>query len=153
MKNSIKIHQKICLELFWAGNGVWSMHIYLLINSFFHWRNNKPHYRSHILARGDCLMFQMSWWIYFLQTCSFSLQKTLINGLEWCGSLVDYCDVFINCLDSHSDGTHSLQMRIHWWESDGMQHFTPKSWLEAEYSISLKIQRRIRSYSMQFIGQ
>ncbi len=29
------------------------------------------------------------------------------------GLLVDYCDVFISCLDSHSDGTHSLQ-RIHW---------------------------------------
>ncbi len=25
---------------------------------------------------------------------------------------MDYCDVFISCLDSHSDGTHSLQ-RIH----------------------------------------
>ncbi len=23
--------------------------------------------------------------------------------------LVDYCDVFISSLDSHSDGTHSLQ--------------------------------------------
>ncbi len=22
---------------------------------------------------------------------------------------MDYCDVFISCLDSHSDGTHSLQ--------------------------------------------
>ncbi len=39
--------------------------------------------------------------------------KMLIDGLEWCGLLVDYCDVFISCLDSHSDGTHSLQ-RIHW---------------------------------------
>ncbi len=29
------------------------------------------------------------------------------------------CDVFISCLDSHSDGTHSLQ-RIHWWASDVM---------------------------------
>ncbi len=29
---------------------------------------------------------------------------------------------FISCLDSHSDGTHSLQ-RIHWWASDGMLHF------------------------------
>ncbi len=27
--------------------------------------------------------------------------------------------LFISCLDSHSDGTHSLQ-RIHWWTSDGM---------------------------------
>ncbi len=26
-------------------------------------------------------------------------------------------DVFISCLNSHSDGTHSLQ-RIHWWASD-----------------------------------
>ncbi len=39
--------------------------------------------------------------------------KMLIDGLEWCGLLVDYSDVFISCLDSHSDGTHSLQ-RIHW---------------------------------------
>ncbi len=31
---------------------------------------------------------------------------------DW--SRVDYWDVFIICLDSHSDGTHSLQ-RIHWW--------------------------------------
>ncbi len=28
--------------------------------------------------------------------------------------LVDYCEVFISCLDSRSDGTHSLQ-RIQWW--------------------------------------
>uniref|UniRef100_A0A8C2D5I5 Adaptor related protein complex 4 subunit beta 1 n=1 Tax=Cyprinus carpio TaxID=7962 RepID=A0A8C2D5I5_CYPCA len=34
-----------------------------------------------------------------------------INELEWCGLLVDLCDVFISCLDSHSDGTHSLQMK------------------------------------------
>ncbi len=31
------------------------------------------------------------------------------------------CDVFISCLNSHSDGTHSLQM-IHWWASDAMLH-------------------------------
>uniref|UniRef100_A0A8C1XF74 RNA helicase n=1 Tax=Cyprinus carpio TaxID=7962 RepID=A0A8C1XF74_CYPCA len=28
-----------------------------------------------------------------------------IEELEWCGLLVDYCDVFISCLDSHSDGS------------------------------------------------
>ncbi len=53
----------------------------------------------------------------------FWLHKMLIDGLEWCGLLVDYCDVFISCLDSHSDGTHSLQ-RIHQWASDGMLHFS-----------------------------
>ncbi len=37
--------------------------------------------------------------------------------MDWSG--VDYCDVFISCLDSHSDGTHSLQ-RIHCWASDVM---------------------------------
>ncbi len=46
----------------------------------------------------------------------------LTDGLEWCGLLVDYCDVFISCLDSHSDGTHSLQS-IHCWASDAMLHF------------------------------
>ncbi len=44
------------------------------------------------------------------------------DGLEWCGLLVDYCDVFISCLDSHSDGTHSLQS-IHCWDTDGMLNF------------------------------
>ncbi len=47
----------------------------------------------------------------------------LINGLEWCWLLVDYCDVFISCLDSYSDGTHSL-LSIHWWASDVMLNFS-----------------------------
>ncbi len=34
-----------------------------------------------------------------------------------------YYVVFISCLDSHSDGTHSLQ-RIHCWASEGMLHFS-----------------------------
>ncbi len=34
-------------------------------------------------------------------------------GLLWC---------FISCLDSHSDGTHSLQ-RIHWWASDAALNY------------------------------
>ncbi len=46
--------------------------------------------------------------------------KMLTDGLERCELLVDYCDVFISCLDS--DGTHSLQ-RIHWWTGDVMLHF------------------------------
>ncbi len=43
---------------------------------------------------------------YFTMKQRFN--KMLNDGLEWCGLLVDYCDVFISCLDSHSDGTHSL---------------------------------------------
>ncbi len=60
-----------------------------------------------------------------LQTCSFSLHMTLFDGLEWCGLLVDYCDVFISCLDSHSDGTHSLQ-RIHLSHSLGWNQLKKK---------------------------
>ncbi len=56
------------------------------------------------------LKLKMSyWWICSLQTRSFSLHKMLIAGLETCGLMVDNCNVFISCLDSHSDGTHSLQ--------------------------------------------
>ncbi len=36
---------------------------------------------------------------------------------------MDYCDFFISCLDSHFDGTHSLQ-RIHWSASDVMLNFS-----------------------------
>ncbi len=43
------------------------------------------------------------------------MASLLIDGLKSAGLLVEYCDVFISCLDSDSDsdGTHSLQM-IHW---------------------------------------
>ncbi len=41
--------------------------------------------------------------------------------MDWSG--VDYCNVFISCLDSHSDGTHSLQS-IHCWDTDAMLHFS-----------------------------
>ncbi len=55
------------------------------------------------------------WYICFLQTYDFSFLKTLTD--------MDYCDVFISCLDSHSDGTHSLQ-RIHCWDTDAVTHFS-----------------------------
>ncbi len=55
----------------------------------------------------------MPWWIYYKQTALL----TLTDGLETCRLLVDYCDVFISCLDFQSDGTHSLK-RIHWWSSN-----------------------------------
>ncbi len=44
---------------------------------------------------------------------SFPLHKMFIDGPESLELFVDYGDVFISCLDSHSDGTHSLQ-RIPW---------------------------------------
>ncbi len=44
------------------------------------------------LARFEVLMMDL-----FLKTHRFSLYKMLTDELEWCGLLVDYCDVFISC--------------------------------------------------------
>ncbi len=59
--------------------------------------------------------------LFWLEAAAYS-QNTIMDGfvafqftrcslMDW--SCVDYCDIFISSLDSHSDGTHSLQM-IHW---------------------------------------
>ncbi len=52
------------------------------------------------------------------------------------------CDVFISCLNSHSDGTHTLQ-RIHWLANDVMPNFSKSvlknlhlGWPESEYIFS-----------------
>ncbi len=81
----------------------------------FHLRKRCYGFKPHILA-GNKLKTHW-WWICFLQTCSFWLIKMLWTGV------VDYCNVFISCLDSHSDGTHSLQ-GIHWGGSDVMLNFS-----------------------------
>ncbi len=60
------------------------------------------------------------WWIFVLQTQSFSFDYVLTDGLGYLWIIVMF---LISCLDSHSDGTHSLQ-RIHWWKSDVMLHFS-----------------------------
>ncbi len=58
--------------------------------------------------------------------------------MDWSG--VNYLWIIvISCLDSHSDGTHSLQ-RIHWWSSDLMLNFSKFcSNEETISSISLQI--------------
>ncbi len=64
-------------------------------------------------------------WYFCFSTSSSLLHTMLIDGLERCGLLVLlWC--FYQLLDSHSDGTHSLQ-RIHCWASDGMQRNSSKS--------------------------
>ncbi len=69
-------------------------------------------------------------WICFLQT-----QLSVSQDVNWCTGVVWItCDVVISCLDSHSDGTHSLQS-IHCWTSDAMLHFS-KSYIETNSSTS-----------------
>ncbi len=81
--------------------------------------------------------------LFPIQTSIFWIYIALINGLECCLLInrLDYCDVFISCLDSHSDGTHSLQS-IHWWGSGGTLHFSKSdeetnsstSWMAWDYA-------------------
>ncbi len=93
LSSHIKIHQHIWLELF--------------LLSWF---------------RRDDFFTEDGLKLNLLQTHSCPLHK-LLDGLDLCELLEDYCDVLISCLDSHSDGTHSLR-RIHWWASDVMLHFS-----------------------------
>ncbi len=65
-------------------------------------------------------LFINLFYFYINRQCFTS--KVVNWWIEWCGLLVD-CDVFICCLDSHSDGTHSPQ-KIHWWARDVMLHFS-----------------------------
>ncbi len=72
---------------------MWIMDIYNLIMDYC------------ILVRSlnDGFLFSIC-----LQTRNYLLM--LNDGQELCmlGLLMNYCDVFVSCLDSHSDGTHSL---------------------------------------------
>ncbi len=45
----------------------------------------------------------------FIQSSSFLLQNMLIDGID---GRVDYCHVFISCLNSHSDGTGSIGEQV-----------------------------------------
>ncbi len=72
--------------------------------------------KVHIFRRKQwCLKLKTSlWWIWFLQKHSFNWI------MNW--SSVD-CYIFIKCLNSHSNGTHSLQIS-HWSATDGMLNFS-----------------------------
>ncbi len=87
----------------------------------FHWRKYYGLW-TRIWARSNLKLKCLN---YGFVSCkhSLSLHMMLTDVLEWFGLFVDYCDYFISCIDSHSDGTHSLQ-RIHWWASDGMLHLS-----------------------------
>ncbi len=73
----------------------------------FHWRKR---YYGLNLKRLDGFITNMQ------------LFKPLSEGLEFCGLLVEYFNVFLICFNTHSDHSHSLQ-RINWRASDVMLHF------------------------------
>ncbi len=120
-------------EILWKSMGT----INCLITSIFQsgdqerniHRSNSPEYvcgfwckrptRDGLFPLDEALFYRL-WWGCFLYIHSFSYPKMLDDWLDWS---VDYCDVFISCLDSHSDGPHSLQ-RIHCWTSVEMLNFS-----------------------------
>ncbi len=132
LSSHIKIHQHISLKLIWT---VFSCKLCLICAYFSPDSDEMTFFNEEINIT-----------VLFLTNMQIFTSQDIINGLEWCGLLVDYCDVFISCLDSHSDGTHSLQ-RIHCWAGDGMLHFSKSvlmkkqtplhlGWPEAEYIFS-----------------
>ncbi len=81
---------------------------------------------EHFYTTRSNIMYYWQWFeIKNILMMDLFLLSSQDDGLEWCGLLVDYCDVFISCSDSHSDGTHSLQS-IHCWDSDEC-HISPNS--------------------------
>ncbi len=85
----------------------------------FHWRINIMDRALHksILDGSNRLKLKTLMDLFLIST-----QRLASQDINWWTG-VHYCDVFISCLDSHSDGTHSLQ-RIHCWASDAMLHFS-----------------------------
>ncbi len=69
-----------------------------------------------------------------------------IHPLQWMGAVRmrvqkadknnNNCDVFIGCLDSHSDGTHSLN-RMYWWASVVMLHFSKSVLMKQQIHLHL----------------
>ncbi len=55
------------------------------------------------------LKVKLPWWICLYKNTAFTQD---VN--RWPGIMRITCDVFISCLGSYFDGTHSLQ-RIQWW--------------------------------------
>ncbi len=76
------------------------------------WRNLVPHHQWIL-----CSEWVPSEWEskQLIKTSQYSTSNPLYSSQSVnVGLLVDYCDVFTSCLDSHSDGTHSLQI---WWRN------------------------------------
>ncbi len=68
----------------------------------------------------------------------------LTDGLEWCGLM--WCLYLL--LDSHSDGTHSLQS-IHWWTSDMMLNFSKSVLMKKQTHLHLRLSEH-ESFSTHF---
>ncbi len=92
--SQIKILSHICLEhiragVFWLVNGAWSVQISLLINTrpLFHWR--KSYYGLYFCRKQWFEVKNIVMMNLFLLVL-----KTLTDGLEWCGLLWCFYQLF-----------------------------------------------------------
>ncbi len=115
LKQSIPLTSKSTdiFGLFSLVNTAWSVLISPLIQIrwLFHWK------KINVIDRGLQWLSKNIGLIYLFLT---NTQLFTLQAVDWCH--VDCCDVFLRCLNSCSEGTHSLQ-RIHWWAGDVMLHF------------------------------
>ncbi len=88
-----------CLFLFWFRQ-----------DDVFHWIKQYNRLVFYLEVMVWSSKYLIDNFVYYKHFFFFFSHKTFIDGLESWGLLVDYCDVFISCLDSRSDGTHSLYM-------------------------------------------
>ncbi len=72
---------------------------------------------------SECEKFFFGLLVHLIATQLFTLQA--VNS--WTGVMLWIILMFNSCLDSHSDGTHSLQ-RIHWWASEVMLNLFLLQW-------------------------
>ncbi len=94
-------------------------------DALYHWRKRYCGLWTHIWVKNILMLalFQL-------------LSSPDVNW--WTGVVWITCDVLDSCLDSHSDGTHSLQS-IHCWDTDAVTHFSKKQthlhlgWPESEH--------------------
>ncbi len=118
-----KSKKSFCLELFWTVFAcillVFDLCIFLSWfrqDDFITRESNVMDRRFIFFPKQHFKVKTPQWRICFFQTC-----LTRHELMDWSG--VDYCNVFFSCLDSYSDGTHSLQ-KIHWGATDVMQHLS-----------------------------
>ncbi len=117
----IKTYQHICLELFLVCF-YFQWYFWYCLCMFLSWFRQDDillkiakYYRALVLNWKQWFKVKK---ILMMHSLFAKTQLFTSQDVNWWTAVVQItCGVFISCLDSISDGTHSLQS-IHWWASD-----------------------------------
>ncbi len=107
----------ICCCLSHQNPGIYLFRAVLACKRCLIWCRFLSWFRPEHFSLEEVLLWIMN--SHFNQNQQYEVKNVLM--MDYCVD-VDYSDVFISCLDSHSDGTHSLQS-IHCWDTDAETHF------------------------------